>query len=78
MHMFRATHADNLLSVKGYHIRAIASRLGHASIATTDRYLSNQHRISKTYPSLAARYRWYEKVWEPKTQGGADGGKSLE
>lgn len=77
MKMFRSTHADNLLSVKGFHVRAIASRLGHASIATTDRYLSNQHRISKIYPSLAARYRWYERVWEEKTdeKGGADAGK---
>ena len=77
MHMFRATHADNLLGVQGYHIRAIAARLGHASIATTDRYLSNQHRtVGKLAPSLAAKYRWYEKVWdEPKIEGGPDAGK---
>ncbi len=68
LHMFRATHAENCLHVKGMHIRAIAGRLGHANIATTDRYLANQHRITKIHPSFASLYRWYEKVWDKKSE----------
>lgn len=76
LHMFRATHAENCLHVKGYHVGAIADRLGHKSIATTDRYLSNRHRISKIHPSFAAFYRWYGNVWdENKSDGGDDAGK---
>lgn len=77
-HWFRATHAENCLHVKGFHNpRAIASRLGHASIATTDRYLSNQHRITKIHESFASFYSWYGPgLWEKKsTDGGADAGK---
>ncbi len=63
LHMFRATHASDCRSVQGYDTPAIAQRLGHASIATTDRYLPDRRRIHKIYPSFAAYYRWYEKVW---------------
>jgi site-specific recombinase XerD len=68
MHMFRATHANDCRHVDRYDTRAIQYRLGHASMATTDRYLPDHRRINKTYPSFAALYRWYEKVWENKSK----------
>ena len=73
LHMFRATHAHDCRHVERYDTPAIARRLGHASIATTDRYMPDRRRINKTYSSFAAFYRWYEKVWDPKIEGGADG-----
>ncbi len=78
LHMFRATHASDCRHIRGYDTPAIARRLGHANIATTDRYMPDRRRITKTYESFAAFYRWYEKVWENKSTGGADGGTDRE
>jgi len=75
LHMFRATHANDCRHIERYDTRAIQYRLGHASMATTDRYLPDHRRINKTYPSFAARYRWYEKIREKKSDGGADAGE---
>lgn len=61
-HMFRATHASDLRHIKGYDIGAIAARLGHKNIATTDRYLPGRERITKTYPSLAAYWADLPKI----------------
>jgi len=74
-HMFRATHADDCRHIERYDTRALQYRLGHASMATTERYLPDHGRINKTYPSFAARYRWYEKIREKKSDGGADAGE---
>lgn len=63
MHMFRATHANDLRSVEGYDTPAIAERLGHENIATTDNYISTRGRIHKTYPSLAAYWREFNTIW---------------
>lgn len=64
LHMFRATHLSDCRHVDGYDPSAIARRAGHASIATTDRYMPDRRRISRTYKSFSAKYRWYEKVWD--------------
>ena len=67
MHMFRATHASDLRHIEGYDTPAIAERLGHRSIATTDRYIPTRGRIHKTYASLAAYWRDVTGLW-----GGAE------
>jgi integrase/recombinase XerD len=64
MHMFRATHASDLRSIEGYDTPAIAERLGHRSIATTDRYFPTRGRIHKTYASLAAYWREFTTLWK--------------
>jgi len=53
-HMFRSSHAADLRQVRGFDVGAIAARLGHKNIATTDRYLPTRERITKEYPSLAS------------------------
>ncbi len=65
LHMFRSTHLSDCRHVQGYDTLAIAQRAGHASIATTDRYMPSRSRlIGKPSPSLFAYYRWYEKIWD--------------
>jgi|GEM_PF-1030062 integrase/recombinase XerD len=66
MHMLRATHASDLRHIQGYDTPAIAERLGHRSIATTDRYFPTRGRIHRTYPSLAAYWREFATIWSPK------------
>lgn len=63
MHMFRAAHASDLRNIQGYDTPAIAARLGHASIATTDRYISARGRLHRTYPSLAAYWKEFTTLW---------------
>lgn len=72
MHMFRATHAHDLRHIQGYDTPAIAERLGHASIATTDRYIPMRGRIHKTYPSLAAYWREFNTIWSERRKEDAD------
>ncbi|GAB4567294.1 MAG: tyrosine recombinase XerA [Geothermobacteraceae bacterium] len=62
-HMFRATHASDLRYIRGYDIAAIAERLGHKSISTTDRYLPSRGRINREWPSLAAYWSEFPKIW---------------
>lgn len=62
-HMFRATHASDLRYIRGYDIAAIAHRLGHKNISTTDRYLPQRGRLKKEYPSLRDYWREWETVW---------------
>jgi len=64
MHMFRATHANDLRHVAGYDTPAIAERLGHASIATTDGYIATRGRIHRQYPSLAAYWKEFSSLWK--------------
>lgn len=71
LHMLRATHAENLRQVAGYDTPAIAERLGHSSIATTDRYLPRRGRIHRTYRSLAAFWSEFPRIW-------SEGGKTTD
>ena len=64
MHMLRATHANNLRHIAGYDSSAIAERLGHVSIATTDRYIATRGRIHRQYPSLAAYWKEFNLLWK--------------
>jgi integrase/recombinase XerD len=64
MHMFRATHANDLRHVAGYDTPAIAERLGHASIATTNDYIATRGRIHRQYPSLAAYWKEFNLLWK--------------
>ncbi len=70
-HMFRATHGHDLRHVQGYDIAAIASRLGHKNISTTDRYLPKRGRIKKMYPSLREYWLEWERIWLKGSEGGA-------
>lgn len=62
-HMFRATHASDLRYIKGYDIAAIAERLGHKNISTTDRYLPRRGRLKKEHRSLREYWLEWEKIW---------------
>lgn len=62
-HMFRATHISDLRHIRGYDIAAIAERVGHKQISTTDRYIPSRGRIHREYPSLAAYWNDFTKVW---------------
>ena len=62
-HMFRATHGSNLRCIKGYDIAAIAGRLGHKYISTTDAYLPGRKRITKYYRNLREYWIEWEKIW---------------
>lgn len=70
-HMFRATHASDLRYIRGYDIAAIAERLGHRNISTTDRYLPQRGRLKNEYRSLREYWIDWEKIWT----GGTDGPK---
>ena len=72
MHMFRASHAFTLRHIQGYDSWAIAERLGHANISTTDRYVSTRGRLNKTYASLAAYWREFKEIWERRNEHDAD------
>jgi integrase/recombinase XerD len=64
MHMFRATHANDLRHIAGYDTPAIAERLGHESIATTDNYIAARGRIHRQYPSLAVYWKEFNLLWK--------------
>lgn len=64
MHMFRATHASDLRNVQGYDTPAIAQRLGHENISTTDAYLPSRDRIHRIYPSLAVYWKEFNTLWK--------------
>ena len=66
MHMLRATHASDLRHIHGYDTSAIAERLGHESIATTDRYMPSRERIHRIYPSLAAYWEDFATLWNER------------
>jgi len=68
MHMLRATHASDLRHIHGYDTPAIAERLGHESIATTDRYMPSRERIHRIYPSLAAYWEDFATLWNEKRE----------
>lgn len=63
MHMFRATHASDLRHIRGYDAPAIAERLGHSNIATTDRYLPERGRIHRIYQSLDHYWSDFKFIW---------------
>jgi integrase/recombinase XerD len=63
MHMFRAAHTSDLRNVQGYDAAAIAQRLGHANIATTDRYIPTRGRLHRIYPSLSAYWHEFNTIW---------------
>ncbi len=71
-HMFRATHASDLRAIKGYDIAAIAERLGHRNISTTDRYLPQRGRLKKEYRSLREYWREWEQIWTGVPDGSAE------
>lgn len=75
-HMFRATHASDLRHIRGYDIAAIADRLGHKHIASTDRYLPSRERISREYRSLAEYWHEFPTIWTRKEEKEGEGGKS--
>lgn len=66
MHMFRATHASDLRHIKGYDVFAIAERLGHRNISTTEIYIPSRGRVHKEYASLAAYWQDFNHVWDKK------------
>lgn len=68
VHMFRATHASNLRYIKGYDIAAIAERLGHKNISSTDRYLPSRERIHKESRSLAEYWYEFATLWNKKDE----------
>jgi len=68
MHMLRATHASDLRFIRGYDTPAIAERLGHKSIMTTDKYLPSRKRIHKVYPSLAVYWKDFARCWKGEMQ----------
>lgn len=63
-HMLRAAHATDLRHIKGYDILAIAQRLGHKSINTTEHYITERGRIHKVYPSLADFWSEFPDIWK--------------
>jgi site-specific recombinase XerD len=75
MHMFRATHASDLRHIAGYDTPAIAERLGHENISTTDSYLPSRARIHKVYPSMAVYWKEFKTVWKemPNAADGSNG-----
>ncbi len=68
VHMFRATHASDLRYIKGYDIAAIAERLGHKNISSTDRYLPSRDRIHREYRSLAEYWYEFATIWSKKDE----------
>ena len=69
-HMFRATHCSDLRHIRGYDLPAIAERIGHKRIDTTDLYIPKRERIHKEYASLAAYWSDFHKVWaQPAKEG---------
>lgn len=77
-HMFRATHASDLRSIRGYDIAAIAQRLGHKHISSTDRYLPSRDRIQREYRSLADYWSEFTTLWNQKEKETSDGQKATE
>ena len=67
-HMFRATHASDLRSIRGYDIAAIAKRLGHRHISSTDPYLPSRERIQREYHSLAEYWHEFPTLWTRKEE----------
>lgn len=68
VHMFRATHASDLRHIKGYDVFAIAERLGHKDISSTDRYLPSRERIHREYRSLAEYWYEFATIWTKKEE----------
>jgi len=75
VHMFRATHASDLRYIKGYDIAAIAERLGHKDISSTDRYLPSRERIHREYRSLAEYWYEFATIWTKKEEKEDGNGK---
>ncbi len=71
-HMFRASHGSDLRNIQGYDIAAIAGRLGHRNISTTDRYLPNRRRVSRQYRSLREYWIEWERLWIGGESGDTD------
>lgn len=67
-HMFRATHCSDLRNIRGYDLPAIAERIGHKRIDTTDLYIPKRERIHKEYASLAAYWSEFPKLWAQPTK----------
>lgn len=63
IHMFRATHINDLRHIKGYDLPAIAERVGHKDISTTDRYIPRRERIHRQYNSLHEYWIDFIKIW---------------
>ena len=78
MHMFRASHAVDLRQIQGYDTPAIAERLGHANIQTTDRYISTRGRIHHTYPSLSVYWKDFATLWERRNDPSPGGTPDAE
>ncbi len=72
IHMFRATHASDLRYIRGYDIAAIAQRLGHKHISSTDRYLPSRERIHREYRSLAEYWQEFTNLWIKKEDEGCE------
>ena len=68
-HMFRASHAQDLRHVEGYDIAAIAERLGHKNISTTDQYLPKRRRVGRKYRSLRDYWMEWERIWTGEQNG---------
>lgn len=69
IHMFRATHANDLQHIKGYTLPAIQERLGWKDLSTAGRYLVRRERIHREYNSLHEYWIEFSKCW---TKEGAD------
>lgn len=73
MHMFRATHATDLMKVEGWDIHSVSKRLGHRDIRTTaDNYVASWDPVRKRFPSLASYWKVFNhKLWQ---EGGGEKG----
>lgn len=78
VHMFRATHASDLRYIKGYDIAAIAERLGHKNISSTDRYLPSRERIHREYRSLAEYWYEFATIWSRKDEKNSENDKKQD
>ncbi len=67
--MFRASHAQDLRHVEGYDIAAIADRLGHKNISTTDQYLPKRRRVGRKHRSLRDYWIEWERLWTGEMNG---------
>jgi site-specific recombinase XerD len=63
MHMFRATHANDLQHIRGYIITAIMERMGWKDLSTAGRYLVRRERIHRIYDSLHQYWLDFGRIW---------------
>lgn len=71
-HMLRASHANDLQSIKGYTLPAIQERLGWKDLSTAGRYLVRRERLHRTYNSLYEYWIEFNHIWKNKEENSAN------